>query len=349
MQDQNNSHLLAAIEALYQAALAPGDYEAFVGEWDKHIAELDPDSEDAQHLLKHIDQAMSILDRLHPISRESFSDAEFVERETGPAAIVDSFGRILTKNENWEVVSDAAPGTLWDIVDDPYEQDALRHEIKSLHEIAEPHSGFARITDNVSGASIGVSVRRLSDAGHGNKSPTYLVRTSHAVWSDHVGDVLIGEFSLTPAEIALVKHMSLGLSFAEITKETGRSPDTLKTQSKAIYRKMNVTGREDVVRVTLQLHLLLQGAAPKRQVQFQGSDQGFVQLKDGRRVAWTMRGAKLGRGFLFLHGMGLGHGMTQRFIKELETSKSKSDLSGSPRLWIVRPASELAAHGGRMD
>ena len=315
MSDTSTEHLLGAIEALYQAALSPGEYEEFAVEWDRYLAGVEPDSDDAEKLLRHIDQAMSILDRLHPASRESFRDTDLVSREAGPAAVIDATGYILNANEHWRAEMNGE--TLWEAVDDSYEQEALRQEIRSLHEISEPRSGFARITEADTGNSVGVSIRRLREDNGGNQSPTYLVRTSHAVWSDRVGEVLGDEFKLTPAELALLKQMALGNSFSKIAEMSGRSLDTLKSQSKAIYRKMNVTGREDVVRVSLQLHLLLHGEAPKRQITSTKPDQGYVQLSDGRRIAWTLRGAVNGQRFIFLHGMGLGHAMTEAFIRTL--------------------------------
>lgn len=317
MTDTPDTPLLAAIEAIYRAALSPADYERFTSEWDTYVASIAPGTDEAARLLTHVDHAMTILDRLHPPAREAFRAGALIERETGPAAIVDGAGEILERNDNWRRVLGEAARKLWDLAQDPGEQDGLRTAMRGLHEIAEPRTGFARLTDPASGIPTGLAIRRLREGETGIAEPRYLVRTAHAAWSDEVGEILSAEFGLTDAERQLLKRMVLGESFAAIANATRRSPDTLKSQSKSIYRKMQAGGREDAVRIALQLHLLLQGGAAQRRTAETGPWQGILRLPDGRRIGWTRRGALNGRPFLFLHGMTLGHGMTQALSRRL--------------------------------
>ena len=319
MVDRTDASLLSAIEAIYQAALSPAEYESFAHEWDTYVADIQPGSDDADRLLAHVDRAMTILDRLHPAAREVFEPAEMVERETGPAAIIDGAGEIVVRNKSWQMAIGTAGGHVWDLADDPAEADRLRAAVHGLHEIAESRTGYARLSDTDRGQIASVAIRRLTPGEIGGAGPLYLVRTTHAPWSDRVGDVLTSEFGLTAAELQLLKRMAQGDSFADIATETGRAPDTLKSQSKSIYRKMQATGREDVVRIALQLHLLLQGAAPQRQAVEAGPDHGVLRLGDARTLGWTRRGSTDGTPFLFLHGMSLGHGMTGDLVDALKT------------------------------
>ncbi|MCI4643357.1 MAG: alpha/beta hydrolase [Hyphomonadaceae bacterium] len=317
MSIPEGSKLLSAVEAIYQTALSPNEYEAFVGQWDSYVAKLEPGSEEAGHLLAHIDRASAILDRLHPASRESFEPENLVERETGPAAIVNGAGNILVCNTSWQRAMGAHARHITDLTGDSEEQDQLLSTIHSLHDVASLHTGFTRLTDSNGNGVMGVTIRRLLRGETGMEDARYLVRTSHAIWSDSVGDVLAAEFNLTQAELSLLERIVVGDSFAEISGRTKRSLDTLKTQSKAIYRKMGIGGREDAVRLSLQLHHLLQGAAPRRAIRPQSEDQGQVTLKDGRRIAWVRRGRSGTRPLLFLHGMTLGHGMLEAFTSAL--------------------------------
>lgn len=317
MVDRNDASLLSAIEAIYQAALSPAEYESFAHEWDTYVADIEPGSDDADRLLAHVDRAMDILDRLHPAAREVFEPAELVERETGPAAIIDGTGEIVARNESWRVALGKAGAHVWDLADDAEEADRLRAAVHGLHEIAEPRTGYARLSNGENGRTASIAIRRLTTSEAGGTGPLYLVRTTHAPWSDRVGGVLAAEFGLTAAELQLLKRMAQGDSFADIAAETGRAPDTLKSQSKSIYRKMQAGGREDVVRIALQLHLLLQGAAPQTQPADTGPDHGLARLSDARTIGWTRRGDADGTPFLFLHGMTLGHGMTEAFVDAL--------------------------------
>lgn len=318
MSSDPSSNLLSAVEAIYQTALSPDEYEAFIQHWDRYVASLDPDSLEADQLLSHIDRATVILDQLHPASRASFSPAALVEAETGPAAIADDHGDFLACNESWKRAMGEEAHRLGDLSGEPEERQALTSAMHMLHEVGRAQSGFARITDRRSGSSMGVVIRRLGRAESGLHRQHYLVRTSHAVWSDAVGEVLASEFNLTGAELALLERIVLGESFSKIAEEAGRSTDTLKTQSKAIYRKMCIGGREDAVRLALQLHHLMQGVAPRGIRRGGGLDQGLITLKSGRQVGWTRRGNPATQPLIFLHGMSLGHGMTEPFIQALD-------------------------------
>ncbi len=55
--------------------------------------------------------------------------------------------------------------------------------------------------------------------------------------------------SLTPRELNLAEHLAAGKTFNEIAKETRRSPNTLKSQSSSLYKKLGVQSREEAISV----------------------------------------------------------------------------------------------------
>ncbi|MGH2522525.1 MAG: response regulator transcription factor, partial [Anaerolineales bacterium] len=61
---------------------------------------------------------------------------------------------------------------------------------------------------------------------------------------------------LSPQERRVLRLLAAGLSNPEIARELAVSPNTIKTQVKSIYRKLNVNTREEAREVARELNLL---------------------------------------------------------------------------------------------
>ena len=309
MTSKADDRLLAVIDALYEAALTPEEYERFANAWDDYLSTLDPDEPGAARIVAHADKALSIIERLHGAPSQHLDPEALVESEAAAAAVVSADGAIVAANDAWS--AQGLGGALWSLTDDHDERRALRDAVRRLHDVARDRTSLVRLADPGSGGGRLVAVRRLfAPADDHDGAPLYLVRLAQSVWSHQVADYLAAEFNLTSAELALLQRMTNGHSFAEIAESTGRAVETLKSQSKSIYSKMHAAGREEAVRTALYLHLFMDAIADAHPLQ-DGAE--IAVLADGRRIAWTRRGAKDGRKFLFLHGMSLGHGMTAEF------------------------------------
>lgn len=307
--------LLDTINAIYEVALTPDHYEVFAEQWDTYIAQVDPELDDGIDLQVHFEKALTILDRLHTVFLDEPDAETLVESEVGPAAIIDASGGLIASNSGWRDFLPEPVKKLWELCAEPEDSEKLKSVVMSLHEIAEPRTGFLQI-ELPDGSVTGVAVRRLFSPSETAES-RYLVRITRTLWSDDVGTLIASEFKLTEAELALLKRMTVGESFAAVADETGRSSETLKTQSRSIYRKMLASNREDAVRTALQFHLVFAGRAPTKIAPVYGPDQGIVTTPEGLRVGWTQRGASNGTPILFLHGMTVGHSMTKAFLDAL--------------------------------
>lgn len=67
--------------------------------------------------------------------------------------------------------------------------------------------------------------------------------------------ILTGLFDLTPAEARVAQGLSAGLSITELAEHFGTSRETVRAQTKSIYRKTGTDGQSSLL-------LLLQGARP---------------------------------------------------------------------------------------
>jgi LuxR family maltose regulon positive regulatory protein len=61
---------------------------------------------------------------------------------------------------------------------------------------------------------------------------------------------------LSERELAVLRYLPSKLSIPEIARELYVSPNTVKTQSSAIYRKLGVTGRQAAVQAARELRLI---------------------------------------------------------------------------------------------
>lgn len=80
-----------------------------------------------------------------------------------------------------------------------------------------------------------------------------IVTLPGANWSRSVQVVLSGSLGLSSSEIEVLELMANGKSNVEIAKERFRSVDTIKSQTKAIFRKLGVASRVDAVQVVNDL------------------------------------------------------------------------------------------------
>ncbi len=308
--------LLATIDALYNVALSPSQYDIIADDLDRYISNLDPDSDQAKSLMGHVEKALNILERLHTLREDFANEQAMIDAEPGAAALVAPDGSILASNPSWQGTYPNAGGSAFDIAPLPEDGQRVRSALRTLHEVSEQRTSFVRFVGQ-SDEFVHLTISRIANVTADDGPTRYIFRTGQTIWSTAISELMATEFSLTPAEIALLRRMVLGHSFSAIAEETGRGVETLKSQSKSIYRKMHVTGREDAVRVAYQLHLLLQSGQSLRKPLSMINRSGSVERGDGRRLVWTARGAPRGKPVIFLHGMGLGHGFTQTFETRL--------------------------------
>jgi LuxR family maltose regulon positive regulatory protein len=115
--------------------------------------------------------------------------------------------------------------------------------------VAETRIVLARtllMLDDVPGSreqlsAAGPALHRVSDA-------VVLKSWFQRTWDD--GDTarsVTGRWPLTPAELRLLHYLPTHLTFREIAQELFVSTNTVKTQARSIYRKLDVSGRAEAV------------------------------------------------------------------------------------------------------
>ncbi len=94
--------------------------------------------------------------------------------------------------------------------------------------------------------------RRLSSVPDAVLLKSWLEQTERALSA--VSATAIGD--LTPAELRILQFLPTHLSFPQIAAKVYVSPNTVKTQAQAVYRKLDVSSRREAVERALQAGLL---------------------------------------------------------------------------------------------
>ena len=300
----------AVLQALYAAASDPGQHETFIDHFSDTLAEHQHDAV-GSWLEPHVETATAILEKLNFAGLLEKSSTEFVDRFSGPACIVNASGAVIASNVAWTEISSAA--SLIDVFDLMQDQSLVRSTLKSLHTILEDRVKIIGFEEPPLGLPV-LSFQRLPTAEtQSTNSDRILVRTIGVSWPPALLSFLREEFALTEIEIQTARSMVMGDTLAKIATSIDRTREAVKSHTKSIYAKMGLSGREDLVRLILQLHHLLGEAKRQDHVGHGARESNFIQLSDGRRVHWVERGAPAGRRLLFVHGVTLGHQFSHGF------------------------------------
>ncbi|MFN8113170.1 MAG: LuxR C-terminal-related transcriptional regulator [Solirubrobacterales bacterium] len=115
------------------------------------------------------------------------------------------------------------------------------------------------LLDDVTGARA-----RLAEAGrfvHRSRDAPVLNQWTEAAWKDaEASRAVSGRWPLSPAELRLLHFLPTHLSLREIAGELFVSPNTVKSHSRAVYRKLGVSSRAEAVACARQAGLLDEGA-----------------------------------------------------------------------------------------
>ncbi len=78
-----------------------------------------------------------------------------------------------------------------------------------------------------------------------------LVLSTELVWPEGFEATVQEAFGLTPAEVDIVRGITLGLPVKDIAEARGRSAETVRTQLRSILSKTETHSQSELVRVVL--------------------------------------------------------------------------------------------------
>ncbi len=145
------------------------------------------------------------------------------------------------------------------------------------------------------------------------------VAVSYINWSRELVTRLGEAFGLSESETDVLEGYLNSLSAKEIAEQRGRSPETIKVQSKAILRKAGCARMPDVLQLSASIAYLLRLHAPATDNETRElwsaprRDMQLLPLNAGRETAFYVFGEGE-RTVMFVHGLIQGPFFTQRFL-----------------------------------
>lgn len=318
------------VDMAYASAADPQKYDALMDVWTRHIdavlTSVDPSMDgevaDAAEIERHFNRAFTILERLGRQAADT-RDVDMVplgmavEGETRPALLLEASGRIAAVNDlAFEQFGLSAGDHISGL---SLEANGLGNIRQSLSRIEiEPVGRLLTVTRILSrhdGATPIIALNRVANDDSGR--PMALLSVADMAWSARVGDMLRRTFGLSVAECEIARGIIGGLSIEQIAVQRGRSAQTVKTQSKAVLRKLDLRTQAELIRMIAAL-MQMDSAT-----EMEGSGRGecsrtAILYVNTRPLENVTIGPDGGRPILHMHSMLEGHGVTQAMKRGLE-------------------------------
>lgn len=354
------------VDLVYASTIDPQRYDDLMASWQDHLdavlsasdPDLDPDpasAADDGEIERHFNRAFAILERLGRQGSETLSLGALVEGESRPAVLLDPSGRIVAVNtrafEQFGVSSGDTVSAL------SLEATGLTNIRQALARMADEPAGrlltVTRILSPRDGTTPIVALNRA--AAVDPKRPLALLSVADIAWSDRIGEMLRQVFGLTAAECEIARGIIGGLSIDQLASARGRSEQTVKTQSKAVLRKLELRTQAELIRMVAAL--MQMDSAPellRTRGQVGGTSRTTLMRGKSRLLDVVVMGPDDGRPILFIHGMLDGHGVNQvlrqglerrsiRMICPVRPNFGNSSPDGEARDAPVRFATDLEA------
>lgn len=322
--ENSSAQLIARI---YEVVLTPDCYDAFMEEWQRHIDERiarlqemrDADTISDPVLETHFDRAFSILERL---GRGAASENDVGASARRGSILVCRDGS-LRKGPGVEMVfNDFGHFSDFETV---FAHDSWARLSVVFSDLRRaPQAGrmlvltLDRADPNQAATSFWIATTVRDEL-----SGEIALRLEPLApdWGDRIDGLLLDSFRLTPSEIRVVQGLAGGLSLGDLSKSTGRSLNTFRSQLKSIFRKTGTNTQADLVRLVSTLSGAtgnLVAAAGGAAVELQTGTLVRISLPDGRHMPVHLLGPDDGVPVVFLHGMLDGIAITGKIYHLLE-------------------------------
>ncbi|MCE6960225.1 helix-turn-helix transcriptional regulator [Cereibacter sphaeroides] len=307
LADEASDALTSLVHLLYAVALDPGRLGDFVAVWEAVLAVLPPAALPLRHpdFERHLRRARRFLDRLPAAAAPPSTAPELCGVLRVPAFLSDGIMRISACNRAAGSAFGIAPGAPLAAL--PFEAAdvvTLSSTIRMVARRAQRPTNL-RLRSSITGAPV---ILRVCPIDRHDARPQAMVISTDPVWPEGFGALLQETFGLTPAEVEIVRGLTLGLPIRDIAELRGRAVDTVRTQMRSIQSKTETHSQPELLRLVLGLMdiALHEGARATA-----GSPAGgaldplpmrSLVLPDGRRMEWTEFGDPAGAPILHLHG-----------------------------------------------
>ena len=295
------------VDKIYSSTIEPDRFMLLMNAWNRRMSEAGFSNASFtlfgnQVFKGHVERANGFLDQMAP--KESKSEAqEAVAHIQTAAMIVSAAGGIVAANRAAEAAFGVVAGAVFDSL--PFMPGGLEQFAASVGKVANSNGGqqdILHLREGASGKSILIHLCPFRP-GDGQKL-AIAVSTTYS-WPPELAALLQRSFSLTPAEVNVLRQLMSGDTVAGIATTAERSEATIRSQLHSLFAKTGAKTQAELVRLTIALLAsMAHGLEPEEGPVVRAGVNPFetLILPDGRRMDFMRLGRPNGLAFLWLHG-----------------------------------------------
>ena len=162
--------------------------------------------------------------------------------------------------------------------------------------------------------------------------PYIALRTLEIGWSKATSEKLRQAFGLSATEADVARLFFKTCNLQEVAALRQASLHTVRTQMKTIQSKTGASSQADLIRLCSMVasRELLGGRSELSEWHDPLGRESYLDLDDGRRIAWTWMGAKDGMPAVVLRGLGMGYLLPARTEMQLIEAGIKLYIPSHP-------------------
>ncbi len=302
---------------------------------------------DDQRVVKdHLERIRSILDK-HGGAVQSSAIEEAVDEIDAAAMVLSPNGTVTTMN--------AAAATRFGATQ------GQRHAFNWLDPVSSTEFRAIRHAARRKGASLHTVLRTVDDQANRGLAEAFTIASSdhdqsfvairslETTWSDNVDIALEKAFGLTTAEREICRALFETRDTAEIAASRGTTPNTIRTQIRAILAKTETSSQIDLIRLVGLLNARASHGKRSERMAWKdpwGNQQTF-RSSNGGKIAYSWTGDRAGIPALLVHGSIQGYLLGERIESRLKEQGirlyaltrpgfGESELSSSSDYWSVQ-------------
>lgn len=309
----DRDHRAEIVERLYDVAVDPIRLEELLDLWEVRAAPLRVGMVDRAIPLEdpeieaHVARATVFLDRLEATAGQVGQRSVLADIHRSAAFLSDGGPVIAACNRAASVALGVVEGGAF--ADLPFDEEDLALLAGVIRRVATRKAEKVvtlRIRSTVTQSPVILRVSPVTAAPEAGARPLALIVSTELVWPEGFETTVQEAFGLTPAEVEIVRGVTLGLPLRDIALSRRRSLETVRTQVRSVLAKTETHSQAELVRVVLGL--LDVALIP---YEGQGMTPALTTLEprlwqelrgpDGRRLTWIEFGDPAGAAVLYMH------------------------------------------------
>uniref|UniRef100_A0A2A4Z3S4 HTH luxR-type domain-containing protein n=1 Tax=OCS116 cluster bacterium TaxID=2030921 RepID=A0A2A4Z3S4_9PROT len=327
------------IDSIYDAAIDPQKYDELLLLWEDEFF-VTPTRETSQQvdgaIENHIRRAHKILSLTNPQQNEPPRIEQLVDADPLPTLILSrdqivTLANQVAQNLFGVKIGKKLPHNAFSADDilkiKHYLTHLNKHKSDRVLAIIQPQNEEGQ-------ATYLFALSKIDDVN--SRRSLLQISVVNTVWNETVGKTIQTTFALTDAEIDLAKRYVAGEKLADIAFAKGRSINTVKTQSKSLFRKTKLKSQSELIRLFSALQQFAQQENNGRNnalhleepVGLNSSYQHFIgrayiNRMNGRKLYYETYGDPDGEPVLYLHGVISGTKFTHEIMDLFRAQKIK--------------------------